>query len=86
MRGPRTPVAGKLPGVQRPVRTVTVRDRTTGRYLAAGFAWCADASGALVLDLPAASTLVRRFACERPALEFADADPAAAARPETAVA
>ena len=61
---------------------VAVRDRASGRYLAAGATWTTRADAALVLEAAEAQAVIRRFACEPDGVElvtaaWADADAAA---------
>ena len=55
-----------------------VRERSSGRYLVAGWCWSLDRAHALALDEPTARALVARFACETGAIEVVQAEPAAA--------
>ena len=57
---------------ERPITTasVAVRERASGRFLATGAAWTDDERRALVIDEAEATALVRRFACERDAIEL----------------
>ena len=49
---------------------VAVRDRASGRYLATGASWSADAADALLLDELEAVELLARFACEPDGMEL----------------
>jgi hypothetical protein len=57
---------------------VFVRERSSGRYLVAGWCWSHDRAHALALDESTARSLVARFACERGAVELVEAEPAGA--------
>ena len=56
---------------ERPFPTVVaLRDRASGRFLAAGPSWSEDPAEALLVDERAAADLVRRFVCEAGAVEL----------------
>jgi hypothetical protein len=55
-------------------RSVVVRHRATGRFLAGGATWTDDAAAALVLDGAEAPRVVDRFSCEVGAFELLEAD------------
>ena len=56
---------------ERPItNAVAVRDRASGRYLAAGAWWTDDEQLAVIVDAEDAKAVVRRFACESGAIEL----------------
>ncbi|HUP85673.1 MAG TPA: hypothetical protein VM143_08400 [Acidimicrobiales bacterium] len=55
--------------------TVALRDRSTGRYLAAGGWWSDDEAAALWVDNDDATEVRRRFTCEPAAIELVEAEP-----------
>ena len=56
---------------EHPITTaVAMRDRATGRFLAAGAWWTDDEHLAVVVDAEEAQAVVRRFACEPGAIEL----------------